>query len=251
LAPALALALVQGALAFSGCGGSSSSPDAGPACEPACLDAPLDGLVDSFVPPVDAGPSCDAACAPQTNAKGCPFPGCLSECQRQQDFCDLAFQRPTFDTLLTCEAHATYTCKVTDAGFVLPSTHDCDDAAAAVAKKCIPSEAGMADAGACGAELTMAACALCCQGSFSEGHDTYELALTSCACNSPAPCASACANEQCMDMVPKAGDSCSKCLDESLAPDGGCSSQVSKACALDPNCAGYETCLTHNCATLK
>ena len=246
------LALANEVFSSSGCG-STSDADGGPACEPSCPDALLDTPIDTHVEaaPEDAG-ACHAACAKQATFSGCPYPGCEAACEIVSTRCFQADHPAAHDALLACEAHAAFSCTPTDSG-LLPRTRECNDAAAAVATECVVPEGGSDDgeAGACNTKPTKTDCDDCCASTFTDGFNTYNVALTSCACETPGPCATACADSLCADMTPDAGGSCASCIAKSLDPDGGCGSFVANACSADKNCTAYQDCLKTTCATVK
>jgi hypothetical protein len=253
LIPLGLLSLVQGVLAFSGCGSTTETPDGGPACEPACIDAfgdvPLADGIAGF--DAEASPSCDAACAKQIGFSECPYLGCIAECQRLYGACLTPTYETAYRSLLSCEATATYSCRASDSG-LLPTPTDCTTATTAVAKACVAGEGGLMDAGPCSSMPSASLCDQCCVGMFSEGHDTYEVALTSCACDSPGTCATPCAASQCTGAAPAPGDACSLCLAKAVGSGGACAHIVSQGCQMDPNCIAYEGCLTSNdCASIK
>jgi hypothetical protein len=243
---------VEAVVTFAGCSSSTSTKqtmEGGPACEPSCPDVSEGGPLDVLIPS-DGGSTCDSACAKQIAFSGCPYPGCPTECARESMACILNFHELEFNELLACESTSTFTCQPTDSG-LLPIATACGDAAAAVALGCNPAAGdGGNDAGSCTATVDQAMCDECCMGQYIEGYDTYNLALTSCACEVPGVCASPCASTLCMDNLPDGGDTCSKCLAKSLGPDGGCAGPVATGCAMDPKCRAYEGCLkTSGCAS--
>jgi hypothetical protein len=256
--PVLMLAFANEVFSSAGCG-SSDDTDGGSACQPSCPDALLDTPVDTHAeaPAEDAG-ACHAACAKQIAFPGCPYPGCENACAIVTTRCIVANHEAAHAELLACEAHATkFTCTDTSGG-ILPTTDECADAAAAVAAECVTSDGGSEDggAGACNAPVhgktpTKAECETCCGDQFTEGFDTYNLALTNCACGTPGPCATPCAASLCAEMAPDAESSCAACVTKSLGPDGGCGSFVNNACIVDTNCVSYQNCLKTTCATLK
>jgi hypothetical protein len=242
---AVTVLVAELAIAFSGCGQSDSSTDDGPACEPACVDALFENLGDlqfATESGSDGGATCEAACAKLTDFHGCPYPGCAAECERGLP-CPQA--SGDYVELLTCEISATYTCESTDLG-LLPVTKDCADAEARILKSCGSEDAGGDVSPDAGCSAVPSECAQCCATMHSEGFDSYNLALTACACGSPGVCATPCSSETCEDMAPTAGDSCSMCLATATGPDGGCTMTVAQQCGLDPDCMAYEACLTTN-----
>jgi hypothetical protein len=248
--PILLLGAIEGALSFAGCKSSSDSDDGGPACGP---DAPFDADIDTHFNDDEQGDAgvCNAACAKQIKFPGCPDPGCVGECQRQLDLCASTLHTGEYLAFLECEETAKFQCEMTPLG-KLPVATDCADAAASVATLCVAKEGGVGEAGSCASSGLKSVCESCCQGMFSEGYDTYNVALEHCACVSPAVCNAECSTTFCDDITPTdAGGTCTTCLTKSLLPDGGCGASVSNECSLDSNCMAYEACLTNNCASLK
>jgi hypothetical protein len=242
----LAILIAQGVVLFSGCGSTSDSGDAGlPACEPACVDASdaaTDGplLADaSDAVAADASPSCTTYCAKIQDFKGCPDPGCMDACLRLEMACTSANAFAQIDALLACQVGATYACSA--ASPPLPVTNDCATQAAAVANDCL-REGGTMEAGC--EEMSGSTCQECCAGLHAEGADTYNVALTHCACSGDtALCAVPCENSQCMGDAPLPGSTCATCLAAAIAPDGGCAATLAGDCAYDLQCVAYETCL--------
>jgi hypothetical protein len=246
------LLVVEGVLAFSGCGSTSSSPDGGQ-CQPSCPEAsdesfpetstPRDAGTDA-IPETDGGQSCISVCERLTHFKGCPDPGCTVACQRLETLCTTALGVAAFDALLACEMSAHYTCVGTMPP--LPVASGCATEMNKVASAC-PAEAGVVEAG-CSKTVSTSDCMSCCAGLHAEGYDTYGVALTDCACDTPGLCDEppgfVCENSECMGATPEAGSSCANCLAKVSAPDGGCASALSEACGSDPDCVAYETCLT-------
>jgi hypothetical protein len=243
--PLAALVVAEGVVSFLGCGSTTTASNDGGLCEPSCPDALLDSPTDVShdVQESDGAINCNTACQNQTHAPGCPYPGCVMQCERIGMACLISTFTGPFNDLVACESTAHFTCESTPSG-TLPVAAACSDAAAAVAAKCYPDagDAGM-DAMVCMTAGSQSACAACCMGSYIEGYDTYNVALESCACESPGTCASQCGNSLCTGTSPEAGDPCSKCLTKATAPDGGCNETVTSACAMDPVCTAYEACL--------
>jgi hypothetical protein len=242
--PAVIL-LAEGILAFSACG-SSSKGDHGPSCQGACFDAMMPEAAPPDLDVADvkdgtSGPAtCTSLCATISSLKGCPDPGCAGTCARSQALCTSSAGLILFQSLLNCEATATYECSTGSPP--LPVTGDCKSAAAAVARECTSAEGGGLEGG-CAVAGTSSACTSCCAGMFMEGADTYGLALKHCACASPGACLATCATTECAAITPSSGSACGKCLASSLAPDGSCEQPLSEACGIDPNCLAYEKCL--------
>jgi hypothetical protein len=247
------LGVSVGVLSFVGCQSSSSAPaDGGPPCEPACLEAGPETSSDQNAQDqaVDAGVSCATACAKLTSYHECPYPGCEAECTRQFAACSSELHFVTVESWIECQTAAkSFACEVTEAG-VLPVAPECADAAAAVMRECYP-DAGPdgGEAGSCGTRLTKTECEQCCVESYTEGYDTYEMALNLCACGC-GPCSTPCASTFCSMITPDGG-ACGACLARTVGPDGGCAAAISNACNADPQCLSYQGCLADQCGSFK
>jgi hypothetical protein len=90
-------------------------------------------------------------------------------------------------------------------------------------------------------------CVGCCQTAYSEGFNTFANAVSQCECVSPGVCESECESDYCAGSDP--GTTCNTCLDDSLAPSGGCYTPVSDACDDDSNCVLYLEC-TNACPSM-
>ncbi len=246
------LALVDALVSISACGSKAgSSGDAGPQCEPACPDAGDASDAIAFADMgLDAAPTCASVCVKGSDVKGCPDPGCETQCARNYQTCEMLGQAGAFQALLACLAKASYTCESGEGGAV-PVAAACAKEVATVAAVCQPKEAS-ADVIPCSMMAGQAECISCCQTMNFEGAQTYNVAVTSCTCDSPGLCSSACATSECAGTMPAAGSACQKCLDKVLGPDGGCEPTVASACGSDPSCVAYEMCLqTNACASMK
>lgn len=116
----------------------------------------------------------------------------------------------------------------TDAGDIQPT----DDAGAVV------------DDNACAGQTTRGACEQCCLKVHPSGYKVYQQELVDCACNSPAACATECANELCASKATTPGDACEQCINGALASTGACYNGIANACQADTDCTAlFGTCI--------
>jgi hypothetical protein len=75
-------------------------------------------------------------------------------------------------------------------------------------------------------------------------------AYGNCACNSPGPCKTACADSYCKGKQPQQGDACYTCLEQQ--GQGECGDASAQACHADPECVAFARCLAQaGCESLQ
>lgn len=104
---------------------------------------------------------------------------------------------------------------------------------------------GPIDDTTCAAQTSKGQCEQCCLTVHPSGYDVYHQELVSCACTSPGPCASDCANELCANQPTTPGDACESCINASLTQGtGACYDGISAACQGDTDCTAlFTTCI--------
>ena len=100
------------------------------------------------------------------------------------------------------------------------------------------------DDNTCGNQTSKNQCEQCCLTVHPSGYKVYQLELDDCVCNSPAACATECANEVCANKPTTPGDACSTCISNSLSSTGACYQGVANACQSDSDCTAlFGTCI--------
>ena len=100
------------------------------------------------------------------------------------------------------------------------------------------------DDNACSNESTRNQCEQCCLTVHPTGYKVYQQQLDDCVCNSPAACATECANEVCANQPTTPNDACATCIQNSLSSTGACYQGVANACQADSDCTAlFGTCI--------
>lgn len=97
-----------------------------------------------------------------------------------------------------------------------------------------PAPAG---GGQCAAQQTFDTCMQCCDQAFPGGFEVDAQAFGQCACESPGPCAQACAGSFCAGG--QATPACEQCLAVNAAQ---CNTTAEAACNANAACKGVFTC---------
>lgn len=100
------------------------------------------------------------------------------------------------------------------------------------------------DDSTCSSQTTKNQCEQCCLTVHPSGYAVYQQQLDDCVCNSPAACATECANEVCANQPTTPNDACSTCISNSLTSNGACYQAVANACQADTDCTTlFGTCI--------
>jgi hypothetical protein len=100
------------------------------------------------------------------------------------------------------------------------------------------------DDNTCASQTSKSQCEQCCLTVHPAGYKVYQQQLNDCVCNSPAACATECANEVCANKPTTPNDACSTCITNSLSSSGACYQGVANACQADSDCTAlFGTCI--------
>lgn len=100
------------------------------------------------------------------------------------------------------------------------------------------------DDNTCSGQTTKAQCEQCCLTVHPSGYKVYQAQLNDCVCNSPAACATECANEVCVNKPTTPNDACATCITSALSSTGACYQGVADACQADSDCTAlFGTCI--------
>jgi hypothetical protein len=100
------------------------------------------------------------------------------------------------------------------------------------------------DDNACSNQTSKNQCEQCCLTVHPSGYKIYQQQLDDCVCNSPAACATECANEVCANKPTTPNDACATCIQNSLSSTGACYQGVANACQADSDCTAlFGTCI--------
>ncbi len=100
------------------------------------------------------------------------------------------------------------------------------------------------DDSTCSSQTTKNQCEQCCLTVHPSGYQVYQQQLDDCVCNSPAACATECANEVCANQPTTPNDACATCVANSLSSTGACYQAVANACQADTDCTAlFGTCI--------
>jgi len=100
------------------------------------------------------------------------------------------------------------------------------------------------DDNTCGNQTSRNQCEQCCLTVHPSGYKVYQQQLDDCVCNSPAACATECANEVCANKPTTPNGACSTCIQNSLSSTGACYQGVANACQSDTDCTAlFGTCI--------
>ena len=100
------------------------------------------------------------------------------------------------------------------------------------------------DDNTCSNQASKSQCEQCCLTVHPSGYKVYQQQLDDCVCNSPAACATECANEVCANKPTTPNDACSTCIQNALSSTGACYQGVANACQADSDCTAlFGTCI--------
>ena len=100
------------------------------------------------------------------------------------------------------------------------------------------------DDNTCSNQPSKSQCEQCCLTVHPSGYKVYQAQLNDCVCNSPAACATECANEVCANKPTTPNDACGACITNSLSSTGACYQGVANACQADSDCTAlFGTCI--------
>ena len=100
------------------------------------------------------------------------------------------------------------------------------------------------DDNTCSNQTTKSQCEQCCLTVHPSGYKIYQAQLDDCVCNSPAACATECANEVCANQPTTPNDACATCITNALSSTGACYQAVANACQADSDCTTlFGTCI--------